>query len=98
MGKINFCDIPWFFGDLYSGPLSQLSQQGVWQSLPDTQLRLLALGMDAYNVLGQLNQLATTPYNGATGHVSLNAENRLTRKLVCAQFKAGLPVASGFVE
>ncbi|QWF70790.1 penicillin-binding protein activator [Methylomonas paludis] len=98
LGKINFCDIPWFFGDLYSGPLSQLSQQGVWQSLPDTQLRLLALGMDAYNVLGQLNQLATTPYNGATGHLSLNAENRLTRKLVCAQFKAGLPVASGFVE
>lgn len=98
LGTINFCDIPWLFADAYSGPLSQSALQATWQALPDSMTRLVALGVDAYNLLGQLNQLATTPYAGATGRLSLNGENRITRKLVCAQFKGGVPVSSGFVE
>lgn len=98
LGKINFCDMPWLFADAYSGPLSQSALQPTWQALPDSVTRLIALGVDAYNLLGQLNQLATTPYAGATGRLSLNGENRITRKLVCAQFKGGVPVSSGYVE
>ncbi len=98
LGRIQFCDMPWLFADNYSGPLSQTALQSSWQALPENVTRLVALGIDAYNLLGQLPQLATAPYAGATGRLSLNAENRVTRKLVCAQFKAGVPVASGFVE
>jgi outer membrane PBP1 activator LpoA protein len=98
LGKINFCDMPWLFADAYNGPLSQSALQPTWQALPDSVTRLIALGVDAYNLLGQLNQLTTTPYAGATGRLSLNGENRITRKLVCAQFKGGVPVSSGYVE
>lgn len=98
LGKINFCDIPWLFGDAYSGPLSQSALQTTWQALPESTVRLIALGIDAYNLLPQLNQLANAPYSGATGRLSLNGEHRVTRKLVCAQFKGGVPVSSGFVE
>ncbi|MDD1622585.1 MAG: penicillin-binding protein activator [Methylococcaceae bacterium] len=98
LGAINFCDIPWLFADAYSGPLSQSALQSTWQALPDSATRLVALGVDAYNLLGQLHQLATTPYAGATGRLSLNGENQITRKLVCAQFKAGMPVSTGYVE
>lgn len=98
LGRIQFCDMPWLFADSYTGPLSQTAMQSSWQALPENLTRLVALGIDAYNLLGQLPQLATAPFAGATGRLSLNAENRVTRKLVCAQFKAGVPVPSGFVE
>lgn len=98
LGKINFCDMPWLFAETYGGILSQSALQGTWQNLGESQIRLLALGIDAYNLIGQFGQLSTTSYAGATGHLSLNDENRVTRKLVCAQFKAGVPVASGYVD
>ena len=98
LGKINFCDIPWLFADTYKGPLSQSAQPAMWQNLGESLIRLPALGIDAYNLITRLNQLADTPYRGATGLLSLNGENRITRKLVCAQFKGGIPVASGNLE
>ncbi|OQW73285.1 MAG: LppC family lipoprotein [Proteobacteria bacterium ST_bin11] len=98
LGKINFCDLPWVFADNFTGPLSQQAVQSTWQGLTDSQIKLVALGIDAYNIIGQLPQLAGTPYAGATGRLSVNNENRIARKLVCAQFRSGVPVASGFVE
>lgn len=98
LGSFTFCDLPWLFADYYGGPLSQSALQNSWQGLPETVTRLIALGIDAYNIIGHLDQLASMPYAGATGHLSLNGENRITRKLVCAQFKGGVPVASGFAE
>jgi len=94
LGKINFCDLPWLFAEAYRGPLSQ----SALQFPADNQIRLRALGIDAYNLLNQIDQLATTPYAGATGRLSLNAENRITRKLACGQFKGGTPVFAGFAE
>lgn len=98
LGKVTFCDIPWLFPNVYDGPLGQAALQSTWQGLSESSIRLLALGIDAYNLLGQLNQLSTTPYAGATGRLSLNGENRVTRKLVCAQFKGGVPVPSGYLD
>lgn len=98
LGSFSFCDIPWLFSDYYSGPLSQSALQKSWQGLPEAVSRLVALGIDAYNILGQLQQLSTSPVNGATGKLSINSENRITRKLVCAQYKGGIPVASGYAE
>lgn len=98
LGNISFCDIPWLFANTYSGALSQSALQNSWQTLSDSQIRLLALGLDAYNLVGQLGQLSASNYSGATGRLGLNGENRITRKLVCAQFKGGVPVASGFTE
>ncbi|WP_292568539.1 penicillin-binding protein activator [Methylomonas sp.] len=98
LGSFEFCDMPWLFDSYFSGPLSQSALQNSLQGMPDSLSRLVALGVDAYNLLGHLDQLPVRPYAGATGHLSLDSENRVTRKLVCAQFKGGLPVASGFAE
>lgn len=98
LGLFSFCDMPWLFSDYYSGPLSQSALQKSWQGLPEAVSRLVALGVDAYNILGQLQQLSTNSVNGATGKLSINSENRITRKLVCAQYKGGIPVASGYAE
>jgi uncharacterized protein len=98
LGKVSFCDIPWLFPESYSGPLDQNNLHAIAENLNDTQIRLPALGIDAYNVLNRLPELLTLPYAGATGRLSLNSENRITRKLVCAQFKGGQPVVTGPAE
>lgn len=98
LGSFGFCDMPWLFDSYFGGPLSQSALQNSLQGMPDSLSRLVALGIDAYNLLGRLDQLATVPYAGATGHLALNGQNRVTRKLVCAQFKGGVPVASGYAE
>lgn len=98
LGSFGFCDAPWFFPEFFHGPLSQAAVRESWQGIADPLIRLVALGIDAYNLSGQLTQLALEPYAGATGQLSLNNQNRIVRKLVCAQFKAGLPVASGYAE
>ena len=98
LGSFSFCDTPWLFADYYGGPLSQSALQHSWRGLSESLVRLIALGIDAYNLLGHLDQLALTPYAGATGRLSLNAENRIVRKLVCARFTGGVPVATGFAE
>ena len=98
LGLFTFCDVPWLFGDYYNGPLSQSALQASWQGLPSSLIRLVALGIDAYNLLGHLDQLATTSFDGATGRLSLNGENRIVRNLVCAKFTGGVPVATGYAE
>jgi outer membrane PBP1 activator LpoA protein len=98
LGKINFCDMPWFFPDYYNGALSQSALQTHWQNLTDAQIRLLALGLDAYNLVNHLAELSSKSFAGATGQLALVEENRISRKLVCAQFKAGLPQATGYVQ
>ena len=98
LGSFHFCDVPWLFADYYGGPLSQSALQNSWQGLSETVTRLMALGIDAYNIVGRLDQLAGSPYAGATGQLALSGDNRITRKLVCAQFKGGVPVATGFAQ
>ena len=98
LGRIQFCDVPWLFPDHYQGPLSQAALQSQIQGVPDSVSRLIALGIDAYQLLGHLPQLASQTHAGASGRLSLTSDNRIARQLVCAEFKAGVPVASGFVE
>ncbi len=92
LNGITFCDIPWLFPDSYPGELSQESLRDSWQNLPSRYLRLIALGIDSFNIISELEHISSTPYAGATGILSLDMENRVTRQLVCAKFIKGLPV------
>ena len=96
LNNINFCDIPWLFSQAYLGELSQESMRSTWQHLPGRYLRLVALGIDSFNIIPHLGQLNSTPYSGATGTLSLNRENRITRELVCAKFIDGKPELQDF--
>ncbi len=92
LNNIIFCDIPWLFPSVYTGELSQESLRNKWQFIPRKYLRLLALGIDSFNIIPHLEQINLTPYPGATGKLSINMENRITRQLVCAKFIKGVPV------
>ncbi len=90
--NITFCDIPWIFPLAYPGELGKDALQNVWQSFPSKYFRLMALGIDSFNLIGHLGVLDSEYFIGATGKLLLNEENRITRQLVCAKFIKGVPV------
>ena len=97
LNGIIFCDIPWLFESTYQGPLSLKALQSTWQQFPNNYLRLMAMGIDSYNVIAHLDKLDTIQYFGATGHLLLTRGNRIKRNLVCAQFTDGIPKSLGFI-
>jgi len=87
--NVRFCSIPWLFNQAYQGDLTMYTLQKTWQQFPDRFLSLIAFGIDAYEVVPYLNQMAGIPFLGATGRLSLNKANRIVRQLVCAKFQKG---------
>ncbi len=98
LGGITFCDVPWMFSQAYSGELSKSNLQSSWQGVAPSYLRLLSLGIDAYNVMSHLNQLKTVPYQAATGKLTLDSQNKINRELYCAKFVNGVPKPIGFAS
>jgi uncharacterized protein len=96
LNGITFCDTPWLFNGAYSGELSMMSLKDILNQFPSSYIRLVAMGIDAFHLAGQLPRLNTIPYSGATGNLSLDAGNRIKRKLVCAKFAMGQPELIGF--
>jgi len=96
LNKITFCDIPWLFNKAYPGELGMDALKETWKQFPSTYLRLIAMGIDAYNLTTRVNNLNGNPYPGATGNLSLTADQRIKRALVCARFVDGRPEISGF--
>ncbi|MGZ8241616.1 MAG: penicillin-binding protein activator [Methylobacter sp.] len=91
LNKVTFCDMPWLFNETYQGNLSLDALRDIWQHFPNSYLRLIAMGIDAYNLATHLSDLDINSYPGATGSLSLTEDNRIKRKLICATFTAGLP-------
>lgn len=98
LNKITFCDVPWLFDNVYPGELSRSALRSTWQQFPSIYLRLIAMGIDAYNLVPHLDKLDTVQYQGATGNLLLTREGRIKRNLVCAKFSQGLPNVIGFVK
>jgi outer membrane PBP1 activator LpoA protein len=98
LNKITFCDAPWLFDDAYTGDLSMHTLQSSWSQFNNQYYRLVAMGIDAYYLAGQLPNLQDNPYYGATGKLSLTNNHRIKRELVCAKFMAGQPALRGFIS
>lgn len=98
LNGITFCDTPWLFTGAYNGELSMLALRDVINQFPSSYIRLVAMGIDAYYLAGQLTTLGTTPYLGATGNLSLESDNRIKRNLVCAKFVNGQPELIGYTQ
>ena len=89
LSGVIFCDIPWLLNVGDNGSLSRQSLQTIVQQTPEDYVRLIALGIDAYNLIPQLEHLKASPqsrYPGATGALTLQSGNRIQRQLHCAQF------------
>lgn len=97
LDTIVFCDMPWLFDKAYQGILSMKSLTAIRRQFPDSYLRLVAMGIDAFNLSARLNGLNSHPYQGATGKLFLAEDNRIKRELVCAKFIEGKPKISGFI-
>ncbi len=93
-----FCDIPWLFNAAYPGALSQESMRPVWQNYPEVYLRLIAMGIDAYNLTPQLAKLSAQGFQGASGNLGITEDSRLQRQLVCAKFNHSQPRLLGFEQ
>jgi len=96
LNKITFCDTPWLFNTAYQGELGMDALKETWKQFPSAYFRLIAMGIDAYNLTTRLDNLEIAPYPGATGNLSLTADHRIKRKLICATFMDGQPEISGF--
>lgn len=98
LNGVIFCDLPWMLNPNDSGPLSRTSLQALVERTPENYTRLIAMGIDAYNLVPQLPLLksgAQTRYAGATGQLDVQAGNRIQRQLSCAQFESGIPQPRG---
>jgi len=88
LSGVTFCDSPWLLNS-DSGVLSRQALQTVAQQTPEVYLRLLPMGIDAYQLIPELNLMKNGGQNrfpGATGVLTLRG-NRLNRQLHCAQFE-----------
>jgi outer membrane PBP1 activator LpoA protein len=98
LNKITFCDTPWLFNKAYQGALGMDALKETWQQFPNSYLRLIAMGIDAYNLSTRLDTLEANSFPGATGNLSLTSDQRIRRELTCAKFTAGQPEITGDYE
>jgi outer membrane PBP1 activator LpoA protein len=88
---IIFADMPWTIGD-DTPALHQIRSniQTLWPESYARAPRLYALGIDAYHLTYAFSQLLSG-VAGATGTLTLDANQRIHRTLEWATFKAGKP-------
>lgn len=98
LNSITFCDIPWLFDKANRGALSMAALNSLRQQFPLKDLRLIAFGIDTFNISRRLHSLGNIPYAGATGLLRLGEYNRISRELVCAKFALGKAVLQNFKQ
>lgn len=91
LNGIEFCDIPWFFGE-QSEAKKLLTK--AWPTADSRYGRLNALGVDAYRLLSRIQILVAVPDSkiyGATGTLTLTSNNHIQRELSWYQMVSGTP-------
>ncbi|MEO5573310.1 MAG: penicillin-binding protein activator [Gammaproteobacteria bacterium] len=92
LNGVLFVDMPWVLSDYTA---QQTLREALAAQRPEAfnQLkRVYALGVDAYNIIPQLTRLhasADARFEGETGSLSLDEQNRVHRQLVWARFEGG---------
>lgn len=94
LNGIVFCDAPWILGAEGLSPPRE-SVAGRFPAAAGGAGRLFALGTDAYRLIPYLRWLADHPrdeYQGLSGRLVLDSDNRVHRRLAWARFESGRPV------
>lgn len=90
INQLNVSEIPWLLNQTQS--ISPAEVQTLWPDLNQSQLRLYAMGYDAFDLIGKLAQMELFPeykLNGLSGELRLTAEGTIDRKLNWAQYQRG---------
>lgn len=100
LNGIIFPDMPWVLdtpNQLPSGiGTIQSNIVTLWPKSYTSYPKLYAFGIDAYNLVGDLNQLAGAPQSGiggATGTLYLGPQHQIYRQLQWAQMRNGVPAS-----
>ncbi|MET0066119.1 MAG: penicillin-binding protein activator [Candidatus Thiodiazotropha sp.] len=99
LGKIEFVDTPWLLEEGQQGALSRQELEKLMPGVKGAYARLYAMGIDSYNLLPQLRNLQDQPgrlFNGKSGTLYLDRDNRIHRLLAWAQMDQGLASISGY--
>lgn len=98
LNGIRFCDMPWVLDSSISSRSTYKSVANLWPDKFEQYARLYALGLDAYKVAMQLDELSLIPdlgVSGMTGMLTVNDQQQIQRRLMWAQFKKGIAVIDG---
>ncbi|MFV2056149.1 MAG: penicillin-binding protein activator [Thiohalomonadales bacterium] len=93
MNGVRFSDMPWTLKNNSRNNRLKKEIAKLWPAR-GRFTRLYALGVDAYQILPELNRMRRNrfaTYQGETGVLFLDVANRLQRKLLWAQFNRGRP-------
>ena len=93
LNGVMIADMPWTLNNNHMAPIKKQIYR-TWPNKSKQYNRLYALGTDAYNILHYLNWLrgnSNAQLEGATGGLSMNEQNQITRQLSWAKFKRGIP-------
>jgi outer membrane PBP1 activator LpoA protein len=94
MNGVRFSDMPWTLVNNGKDDNLKLQVKTVWPNTSDRYMRLFAFGIDAYQIVPELNRMRRnrfTAIQGTTGILYLDISNRIQRRLLWAQFKEGIP-------
>ena len=94
MDGVVFCDIPWLLSASADYRAERTLVERLWPANSRRYLRFYAMGLDSFDLLGELGILEAYPHEGLrgrTGRLSLLESGRLYRQLVWARFRNGLP-------
>ncbi|MDX1465175.1 MAG: penicillin-binding protein activator [Halomonas sp.] len=98
LNDVLFVDIPWQIPDAAVGGVEALPFLASYRELRDesdsTMFRLMAMGVDAYELalrMPQLQAIGGTELFGATGTLSAEDDGRIQRRLPWARFVDGVP-------
>jgi len=94
MNGITFSDMPWVFTDGKGHQPDWKLFTDTWQGNALPFKRLYAMGIDAYRLISQLNNLHNSRQshvNAETGTLYLDENNRIHRQLLWARFRSGKP-------
>lgn len=92
MNGVIFCDVPWLLDHGTEDPLSADHLSAVIQGTKPDYVKLIALGIDAYRLLPELDALRQDGqyrHAGMTGILALRNGNRFERQMRCARFQNG---------
>ena len=93
LNPIYTTDMPWIFkGVAENDPAYQQLMSLNPENLASFK-RFYALGVDAYRLIPQINELSQFPssvFNGATGQLSIDQTGHVRRKTITGQFKKGI--------
>jgi outer membrane PBP1 activator LpoA protein len=90
LNQLTVSEIPWFLNTKKT--LSPTFVNSLWPKMTQSQLRLFAMGHDAYGLIGQLAQMSLFPeysLDGFSGKLSVGENGKVERDLSWAQYQRG---------